>query len=133
VRPSEGDEVGPSPEAPPYLVQLGRFAERCTLDPVVEVAIDRVANAIAALAGGRYTAKDRKWPQWAFWILRDAGYLLDAGEIFVWLRADGRVCHGLDELVALVDERRRPDPGGRPWKNDILEQWRAVAFASLSK
>jgi len=82
------------------------------------------------LGTGLSHPRDNGRAVWTFRILRDAGERFDGPAVRAWAANNGWTVRGAEELASVAEAIRtgkRIQAGERPWKADILEQWRARA------
>lgn len=80
------------------------------------------------LSTGLSHPRDHDKAVWAFRILRDAGERFDGPSIRAWAANNGWAVRGAEDLAEVAEKIRtgkRVQAGERPWKADILGQWRA--------
>ncbi|HEY0874256.1 MAG TPA: DUF1889 family protein [Vicinamibacterales bacterium] len=97
------------------------------LSPVVIQALRSVTNGVN-LSTGLSHPRDHDKAVWTFRILRDAGEPFNGPSVRAWAANNGWSVRGADDLSEVAEKIRtgkRIQVGERPWKDDILEQWRA--------
>ena len=99
------------------------------LSPMVLQALRSVTIGVN-LSTGLSHPRDHDKAVWTFRILRDVSEPFNGPSIREWAANNGWTVRGAEDLAEVAEKirtGRRVQAGERPWKADILEQWRARA------
>lgn len=122
VRPERLDEAAPAPTAP-------------RLDPVVMTGLTHLTHSVNH-GNNLASALDYRDAVAVLRTLHRGGYGLPADDIYAWALAHGwpgRGAERLRELAQKIDAGRTVQlKGGSPFREDILEIWRAEASVGAS-
>ena len=97
------------------------------LSGVVHRALRSLTRGVN-LSTGLGHPRDKDKAVWMFRILREASERFDAPSIRAWGANNGWTVRGADDLASVAEAIRtgkRVQAGERPWRADILDQWRA--------